>query len=162
MTTYFGKYRGSVTNNIDPEARGRLMVQVPSVLGSGSLNWAEPCVPYAGKGLGFLFLPPNGANVWVEFEAGDSQRPIWTGCFWGPGEAAPLLSVPEHKILKTDGFELSIFEVQGAPGAKVEIKVAPNNKISMDPTQIIITNGASTITLMGPSVKINNGALEVT
>ena len=87
MTQFFGKYRGTVANNIDPQMMGRVQVSVPSVLGEGQLSWAMPCVPYAGSGVGFFAIPPNGANVWVEFEAGDPDYPIWSGCFWGMGEA---------------------------------------------------------------------------
>ncbi|MCB1831203.1 MAG: baseplate assembly protein, partial [Gammaproteobacteria bacterium] len=68
MTQFFGKYRGSVENNVDPQMMGRIQVSVPAVLGDGTLSWAMPCVPYAGPGVGLFTLPPNGANVWVEFE----------------------------------------------------------------------------------------------
>ena len=49
---YFGKYRGTVTDNADPTSRGRLKVNVPAVLGDLEV-WAMPCVPYAGDGVGF-------------------------------------------------------------------------------------------------------------
>jgi hypothetical protein len=61
---FFGKYRGSVANNIDPQMMGRIQVSVPAVLGEGSLSWAMPCAPYAGPGVGFFAIPPNGARVW--------------------------------------------------------------------------------------------------
>jgi len=38
------------------------------------------------QGVGLFFLPPKGANVWVEFEGGDPDYPIWSGCFWSDGE----------------------------------------------------------------------------
>ena len=83
MTQFFGKYRGKVENNIDPMMLGRVQVSVPAVLGSGQLSWAMPCAPFAGPGVGLFTVPPVGANVWVEFEAGDPDYPIWSGCFWG-------------------------------------------------------------------------------
>ena len=67
---YFGKYRGTVANNLDPLGRGRLQVSVPAVLGDVSA-WAMPCVPYAGPNLGFYTMPEIGTGIWVEFEAGD-------------------------------------------------------------------------------------------
>ena len=82
---HFGKYRGQVTDNADPTGRGRVKVRIPSVLGDNDV-WAMPCVPYAGAGVGFYCMPEPGTNVWVEFEAGDSSFPVWTGCFWGDGE----------------------------------------------------------------------------
>ncbi|HEX6229566.1 MAG TPA: phage baseplate assembly protein V, partial [Solirubrobacterales bacterium] len=71
MSSYFGKYRGTVEQNLDPLQQGRLQVKVPAVLGDGTLSWAMPCVPYAGSQVGFYAVPPIGANVWVEFEGGD-------------------------------------------------------------------------------------------
>lgn len=97
---YYGKYRGKVLENIDPEILGRLLLEVPSIPASIT-NWAMPCVPYAGFQVGFYAMPPIGANVWVEFEGGDPNYPIWVGCFWGEGEV-PLESPPEVKVFKTE------------------------------------------------------------
>lgn len=164
MSPHFGKYRGTVANNIDPKLMGRIQVTVPSVFGDGQLAWAMPCVPYAGPGVGMLLLPPVGANVWVEFEAGSTERPIWAGCFWGVGEAAAFPPTPEFKVLKTEAFTLTVMEPPKAPNAAiVTLQTASGMKVVMNPVQMEITNGAgATITLMGPKVTINNGALEVT
>ncbi|WP_116132696.1 phage baseplate assembly protein V [Tropicimonas sp. IMCC34043] len=83
----YGKHKGVVTNSTDPEMRGRLQAMVPEVLGEIPTGWADPCVPYAGVGAGFFSLPLPGSGVWIEFEGGDVSRPIWTGCYWGAGEA---------------------------------------------------------------------------
>lgn len=84
---YFGKYRGLVEDVEDPQARGRVRARVPEVLGDRPSGWALPCVPFAGDGFGFLALPQPGTRVWVEFEAGDPSRPIWSGCWWAEGRA---------------------------------------------------------------------------
>lgn len=165
MKRYYGKYRGKVEGNIDPLNQGRLRVSVASVFGKGNMNWAMPCVPFAGAGLGFLFLPPTGANVWVEFEEGNSQKPIWTGCFWGAEEALPLQPLPIHKVLKTAAFELSIMEPpENSPpsAAIVEIKTASGFSIKIDPLEVTIGNGIASIVLRGPTVVINKDGLEVT
>ena len=80
---YYGKYRGMVLNNIDPLQQGRLQVQVPDVAGLIPTSWAMPCVPVAGIQNGMFALPIVGSGVWVEFEQGDPDYPIWVGCFWG-------------------------------------------------------------------------------
>lgn len=82
----FGKYRGSVVDTDDPQRIGRIRADVPAV-GSAELGWALPCLPGAGPGCGLFLIPPVGANVWIEFEAGDVSFPIWSGGFWAPGEA---------------------------------------------------------------------------
>jgi hypothetical protein len=77
---FYGKYRGTVVANIDPIERGRLQVKVPVILGP-LLLWADPCVPYSGPAERPP-IPPTGTEVWVEFEEGDRNYPIWTGVRW--------------------------------------------------------------------------------
>ena len=107
----YGKYRGIVFDNIDPQKLGRLQVQVPDVLGENISAWALPCVPYAGNQVGTFLMPPIGANIWVEFEAGNKQHPIWSGCFWGPGEIPSEIGLPNTKIIKTDTVTIIIDEL---------------------------------------------------
>lgn len=160
MPQFYGKYRGTVANNLDPQQMGRLQVSVPAVLGQGSLSWAMPCVPFAGPGVGFFTLPPNGANVWVEFEGGDPDYPIWSGCFWGLGEAPATPAIEQMKVLKTDLATITINDLPGIGGVKIE--TATGAKIEITATGIEINNGmGGSIQLTGPQVSINNGALEI-
>jgi hypothetical protein len=95
MPAFFGKYRGQVAANKDPLHLGRIQVKVPAVFGTGQSSWAMPCTPYAGKDLGWFAIPPVNSNVWVEFEGGDPDYPIWTGCFWGEDQLPQLARVEE-------------------------------------------------------------------
>jgi hypothetical protein len=79
----WGKYQGVVVNPVDPELRGRMLVQVPDVWGPNVSSWAHPCLPWGGMSLGMYVIPAVGANVWVEFLHGDPDWPIWTGFWWG-------------------------------------------------------------------------------
>ncbi|MCB1939353.1 MAG: baseplate assembly protein, partial [Rhodocyclaceae bacterium] len=90
---FFGKYRGMVLNNIDPMQQGRLQVQVPDVAGLAPASWAMPCVPLAGLQNGMMALPVIGSGVWVEFEQGNPDHPIWVGCFWGSAAEVPALAL---------------------------------------------------------------------
>jgi hypothetical protein len=104
---FFGKYRGLVMINVDPDNRGRLKASVPEVLGEVPSSWALPCAPYAGTNAGFFAVPPVGAGVWIEFEAGDVSRPIWTGTWWGSGElprdeSGSEPTAPLNKIWRTE------------------------------------------------------------
>jgi uncharacterized protein involved in type VI secretion and phage assembly len=161
MSQYFGKYRGTVVQNVDPEQRGRLMVSVPAVTGTGQLNWALPSVPFAGPGVGFFAIPPVGANVWVEYEAGDSNVPIWSGCFWGMrGEAPASPAVPQQLVIKTLTCTLTMSELPQNAG--ITLETAAGMKVKLGAMDIEITDGTgATIKLMGPKVTVNNGALEV-
>lgn len=160
-TQFFGKYRGKVENNLDPMDMGRLQVSVPAVLGDGKLSWAMPCVPYAGPGIGLFLIPPVGANIWVEFEGGDPDYPIWTGCFWATREIPAKPAMADIKILKTDSGMITINDLPGVEG--ITIETTAGMKIDIDTTGIEITNGqGGSIKLTGPKVSINDDALEVT
>jgi hypothetical protein len=158
MTLFFGKYRGQVQNNVDPYVSGRVQVTAPAVLGD-AIVWAFPCVPYAGSGVGFFAIPPVGANVWVEFEGGNPEVAIWSGCFWDKGDApAPT---PEMKVFKTDSATITLNDLPGVGG--VTIETSDGKKITLSATSIQIDDGAGgTVTLEGPKVSINQSALEVT
>lgn len=104
--SYYGKYRGLVTDNADPDARGRLRVLVPSVLGEDETDWAEPVVPFGGvKDAGLFVIPPEQAIVWVEFEEGDIDRPLWTGTRWIPGTTSgeDAIGASTRLVLQTPG-----------------------------------------------------------
>lgn len=162
MTDFFGKYRGTVIANNDPEHRGRVRVSVPAVMGADPFGWADVCVPYAGAGVGLFTVPPVHANVWVEFEAGKPGKPIVTGCFWGTGEA-PGTGLPSTKVLKTDGIMLTLED--GSNGG-LTIEVGPPTvntpmRIMCNADGIELRIGASSIVLSSSSVSVNGGALEV-
>ncbi len=164
MTTFYGKYRGTVVNNVDPLTRGRVQVAVPAVLGAGCLSWAEACVPYAGDQVGLFAVPPIGANVWVEFEAGNPDSPILAGCFWGQGQT-PGSGLPTTKVLKTDGVSLMLEDLPGGGGLTIEVgspAVTVPMKVACTSAGIELSIGASKVVLSGTSVSVNDGALEVT
>jgi uncharacterized protein involved in type VI secretion and phage assembly len=161
MTEYYGKYRGTVANNIDPLLSGRIQVEVPAVFGEGQLSWAMPNVPFAGPGLGFYAIPPIGANVWVEFEAGDSEYPIWCGCFWNQNQAPTTSPAPLSKVLKTDTVTMTFDDPTSGGGLSIE--TTSGTKITITDAGIQITTGkGASIDLTGPTVSVNGGALEVT
>jgi uncharacterized protein involved in type VI secretion and phage assembly len=158
---YFGKFRGTVVNNLDPRRMGRVQIQVPSILGDNRLNWAMPCVPYGGSGVGFYMIPPVGANIWVEFEGGDPDYPIWAGCFWDEGDVPADPAIPQMKVIKTDSATLTVDDTPGAGGVKIETTSGMKIEISVSGIEINDGQGGS-IKLTGPKVSTNNGALEVT
>ena len=103
---FYGKYRGLVVDNNDPQQLGRLKAQVPEVLGEVNSGWALPCVPYAGDGSGQYTVPERGTGVWIEFEAGDPSRPIWSGCWWAdgqlPADKGGKRGVPSLRIIRSE------------------------------------------------------------
>jgi uncharacterized protein involved in type VI secretion and phage assembly len=164
---YIGKYRGSVLNNVDPMQMGRLMLDVPDVYGPLPSTWAMPCVPVAGVQMGTWFVPPIGAGVWVEFEQGDSDYPIWTGCWWSVGQAPGLaLAVPppvSHLVMQTQLQNSLVISDAPGPAGGILLKSMTGAMIMINETGITISNGQGAMIVMaGPTVTVNEGALVVT
>lgn len=165
---YYGKYRGTVFNNIDPEQRGRLQAIVPDVTKAFPTNWAHPCVAMAGPQCGHVSVPPLGAAVWIEFEQGERDHPIWTGCFWGSAAEVPALSLAtppglQAIVLQTIGQNtLSISDMPGPTGG-ILLKSTTGATISINALGIILNNGQGASIVMGPGplITINQGALTV-
>lgn len=165
MSTHYGKYRGQVAANADPKQLGRIQVTCPLVLGEGKLSWAMPCTPYAGPGVGFYAVPPVGANVWVEFEGGDPDYPIWAGCFWGDGDVPADPAMATTKVFKTDGLTLTVDDTSSSGGVTVRVSppvVANELTVTLTSSGIELGNGSNKVTLSQTSVSVNDGALEVT
>ena len=168
---YFGKYRGTVINNVDPKLEGRLLVQVPDVLGLVPSSWAVPCVPLAGPTgaqMGAYFVPPIGAGVWVEFEQGDPEYPIWVGCRWGSAADVPALAhaglpVSPNIVMQTSGQNSLVISDLPGPTGGIMLKSTTGATIIVNDTGIYIQNGkGASIVMAGPTVTINNGALVIT
>ena len=171
---YFGKYRAFVVDNADPEKLGRLKLQVPSVLGEDVVTgWALPCVPYGGKeNLGLVFIPEKDAGVWVEFEEGDLEFPIWVGTFWSKpggetetpvtvdkdGEDSDVSDPPTCKIIKTASGHTIQFEDDTGNEMITIFEAAHKHIIALNQDGIKIPDGANdhTITLNSEGVTIES------
>lgn len=165
---FFGKFRATVVNNVDPELRGRLTCMVPDVLGLVPSSWCEACAPLAGPTpMGAYLVPPIGAGVWVEFEQGDPNKPIWTGCRFAIGDPPPLahagLPVSPNIVFQTAGQNCLVISDLPGPTGGIMLKSATGAALLVNDTGIYIQNGkGATITLVGPVTDINNGAITIT
>ena len=144
---FYGKYRGLVVDNIDPLQTGRVMAQVPDVLGLIPSSWALPCVPMAGIQAGAFMVPPIGSQVWIEFEQGDPNYPIWTGGFWGTVAEVPALATVPPAI---------------PPGCNIVFQTTLQSTIVLSdapPTPltggIILKSGASLMVINATGIYIN-------
>jgi uncharacterized protein involved in type VI secretion and phage assembly len=164
---FYGKYRGLVLNNIDPMQMGRLMVQVPDVGGLMPSTWAMPCVPVAGIQNGMFALPMVGSGVWVEYEQGDVDHPIWVGCFWGSAAEVPALARLTPPAVQSITLQtplqngLTISDLPGPTGG-IMLKSATGATLIVNDTGIYIQNGkGASLTMLGPTVTVNAGALTI-
>jgi hypothetical protein len=173
---YYGKYRGIVVDTGDPQHLGRLRALVPSVLGRDvATGWAMACVPYGGDaGNGFLFMPEIGAGVWIEFEEGDLEFPIWSGTYWSRpsnetelpkpnqpdgSEEATVQARPSRKIVKTvKGHTIQFEDADGAEMVTI-VEATHHHVITLDGGGITVTDGSSghQVTLDAAGIKVVDG-----
>lgn len=166
---FYGKYRGTVVQNIDPELRGRLMCEVPDVLGFVPSSWCEACVPLAGPTgtpMGAYFVPPIGAGVWVEFEQGDPNKPIWSGCRYAPGDPPTLalagLPISPSIVLQTALQNALVISDLPGPTGGIMLKSTTGATLIVNDTGIYIQNGkGAMMTMIGPVIDFNGGALTI-
>lgn len=168
MIHRFGLYRATVTNNVDPLQIGRVMVEIPDAPDLPPSSWAMPCAPLAGDRMGVFVVPPVGAGVWVQFEAGDVDRPVWMGGWWAnAGQVpAPALATAGNDlgiVIQTLLQNAVVLSDAPGPGGGVMLKSAAGATIIVNDTGIFIDNGrGARLSLVGPVVSVNDGALEVT
>ena len=163
----YGKYRGTVTNNVDPLQIGRIQVMVPDVTGFVPSTWAMPCVTATGINTGLFTVPMLGAGVWIEFERGNPDYPIWVGGFWGSAAEVPAMArtvppgVTGFTIQTPLKNGLVISDVPGPTGGTL-IQTTTGAMISVSDVGIVISNGkGAVINMTGPTVDLNLGALTV-
>jgi uncharacterized protein involved in type VI secretion and phage assembly len=164
---FFGKYRGTVINNVDPMQIGRIMAMVPDVNGLVPSTWALPCLPIAGKQMGMNLVPQIGSGVWIEYEQGDADFPIWSGCFWGVVAEVPALALAGNPaspsiVLQTTLQNAIVISDLPGPTGGIMLKSTTGATLIVNDTGIYIQNGkGASIVMAGPSVTINQGALTV-
>lgn len=167
----YGKYRATVINNVDPELRGRLLLNIPDALGAVPSTWAEPCTPLSGPtgpAMGVYMVPPIGAGVWVEFEQGNVDYPIWVGGRWGSSADVPPLAhagltVSPNIVMQTAGQNAFVISDLPGPTGGLMLKSATGASIIVNDTGIYIQNGkGASLVMAGPTVTVNNGALVIT
>lgn len=171
---FFGKYAGIVTDRDDPMGIARLRARVPEVFGEETASgWALPSLPFGGgANRGMYLLPDIGDTVWIEFEAGDLSRPIWSGTFWGAPdstggqddlgtasgaevpEAADGPAAPGQHVIRTsaghvislddEGGVVVVAEAQGA-----EVRIAASGEITLKADRINLGDGAAQKLVLG-------------
>ena len=164
---YYGKFRGTVINNVDPMQIGRIQAIVPAVSNVIPTSWAMPCLPGAGINTGMFTVPQIGSGVWIEFENGDPDYPIWVGGYWGSAAEVPLLShmvppaVNGFTIQTTLKNGIVVSDVPGPTGG-ILIQTTTGAMISVSDVGIVISNGkGAVISMLGPTTDINVGALTI-
>lgn len=176
---FYGKYRGTVLTNVDPLRQGRLQLDCPGVKALLPVTWALPCLPFTGTGMGaYVVPPPVGTGVWIEFEGGNPDKPVWVGCYY----ATPVSGAPAVPGLLANAactfpaqMPLPAFIVEtGAAGIGVTTVPVPltnpvpgavtlyagGASITLSPTMVSIA--APQVSILTPLFTVNGAKLVVT
>ena len=153
---YFGKYTGVVKDNRDADKSGILQVAVPTVFPVGEQVPARAALPF-----GMFFVPENDTRVWVEFEGGDPEYPLWTGVqhtgsTWAP-EAAK--NPPTVRAFKTVTGHLLIFDDTDGSESIVLTDGKNAHKLTFDKDGVKLVDGKNhhEITLDSNGIKVHDG-----
>lgn len=154
---YYGKYRGVVQDNEDPRGMGRIRALVPEVLDDQLSPWALPCAPFAGAGAGQYTVPAVDTGVWIEFEAGDPARPLWTGGWWAEGQVpqdnAGNAAAPPLKILRS---EQGLMVTLDDSGEAIDVSDANGDNLLRIEVQRgeVLVQGANKVVVNAPQIEL--------
>ncbi len=155
---HFGKYRGIVSDISDPDDMLRIKATVPAVYGDSDSPWALPALPFAGPQHGLVLLPEVGDGVWIEFEAGDIARPIWSGC-WFSRNQRPSPNGSTQRLLATSaGHQILIDEDNDV----IQLIHPGGAKLTVGSSDITLEMGSCTLAISSTEINLNNGMVKVT
>lgn len=134
----YGVYRAVVTDNNDPESRGRVKVRLGDVDA-----WAELATLMAGDGYGTWFQPQPDDEVLVAFEGGDARLPYVVGALWGKGDRPPETDESVKTIHTSCGATITIDDARcevrvDAPGG---IRLSAGGRVVTDASQVVFNAG---------------------
>jgi len=141
---YYGFYEGIVSNNEDPEIRGRVKIICPNVYGDVEYpKWALPFGMFSGKGIGSYWIPPNNSPIWATFKNGNPEFPLWT-YGWYPKDYAPKDVEPGKFLFTTPaGYKLMFDEVDSL----IRLCFDDNRELLIDGEKTVLKSGDNTVTL---------------
>jgi hypothetical protein len=114
--------------------------------------------------VGIFTIPPVGANVWVEFERGDPDYPIWSGGFWDMGDTPATMgpTQPVTHVWAGDNFRFEILDAPGLGELTLTITTAIGDAtLTAGAASMELSFSGSTVSLGADGVTINKGNLKV-
>lgn len=156
-SSYFGKYRGIVTDVDDPNNQCRIRATVAAVLGEHASAWAMPSAPFAGDGHGMVMLPAVGSGVWIEFEAGQLDSPIWSGAWWAQDQRPDPQGAGVRVIVSEKGHKFVLDD----DNDEVTIAHSGGPEIKMTDSEIVLTCGSCEIKIATDNISINDGQIKI-
>jgi len=181
---YMFPLRAYCKNNVDPHKQGRVQIYCPSISGEKcpplkDLLWASPCIPLGGSSnLSSFTVPEMGAKLWVIFEAGSLNFPLYIGQWPAQNELSeetydsensPAYDFIYHRNkikirTKRDQKELLIqFDentTQALTSDSINIK-RKDSVVNLSDNLISLSVGSTNITLTGDSISLSSGGSNI-
>ncbi len=158
-----------VINNVDPMQIGRLLVQVPDVLGLVAVELGDALLPVRRQADGRVVPAADRRRRLGGVRAGRPRLPdlerllvrlARPRCRRSPWPRPPALS---NVVLQTHGQNTLMISDMPGPTGGILLKTTTGAMISVNDVGITISNGKGAMIVMtGPTVTINTGALIVT
>jgi uncharacterized protein involved in type VI secretion and phage assembly len=143
---------GRVTDNTDPEGRGRVLVRL---LALEMEVWASVVTPSAGNGYGASMLPRVGEVVVIAFLS--PELPLVLGSIWSGDSSTPAEADPQEDVYVLRTPSGVVVEMDDGDGPRVELRTPAGHSI-------VITDGDGgevTVTRGGQSVKLTSSEISV-
>ncbi|HEY7479113.1 MAG TPA: VgrG-related protein [Gemmatimonadales bacterium] len=171
---------GIVTDNQDPDGRGRVKVKFPWLTPDHASHWARVVSVGAGPERGIQFLPEINDEVLVGFEQDDVHHPYVLGGLWNGQDKPPLdtgkavsggkvqrrviRSRTGHMVTLDDNDGGGGIKIEDAKGNTVELDTATNalnakvqGDITLEATGSIKLKATGAVEVNGMGVKVNGG-----
>jgi phage baseplate assembly protein V len=134
----YGVYRAVVTDNDDPESRGRVKVRHGE-----EEAWAELATLMAGDGYGTWFQPQPDDEVLVAFEAGDARQPYVVGALWGKGDRPPETDENVKTIRTSCGATITIDDARCEVriDAPTGIRLSAGTQVETTASKVVVNSG---------------------
>lgn len=138
---YYGSYRAKVVDNVDSDNQGKLKVRCLAI-GDSEENEhiAYPKFPSAGADYGIKSIPPKGSFVWVEFENGSPDVPVWTGGWYARNEMPEELKGVHKHGWKTPGGNYLVFVDEEGDTPTVTLRHSNGTELVLSPSGINVTH----------------------
>ncbi|MBD9358169.1 phage baseplate assembly protein V [Methylomonas albis] len=145
---------GQVTDNADPDSRGRIKVRL---LATQMELWASVVAPSAGQGYGASFVPRLEEIVVLAFIT--PEMPLVLGSVWAGSSSVPAEADPQedHYVIRTP--QETVLDFDDGNGPKLELRTRSGYKISIDEAgggEIVIERSDQSVTLNSTGIAVRS------
>lgn len=145
---------GRVTDNADPDGRGRVRVRL---LALEMEVWASVVAPSAGNGYGASILPRVEEVVVLAFLS--PELPLVLGSIWAGDSSTPTEADPVEEVYVLRTPSGVVVEMDDGDGPRVELRTPAGHSIVItdgDGGEVSITRGGQSVKLTASEISVES------